>query len=69
MNRKEKINRNIGLTFDFIRQVIDDPKIIDRIPNGTVVEFVDKDFPVLEKKSNKKISKKYLNVRSHLEIE
>ena len=69
MNRKEKINRNIGLTFDFIRQVIDDPKIIDRIPNGTVVEFVDKDFPVLEKKSNIKISKKYLNVRSHLEIE
>lgn len=57
MTRKEKINRNIGLTFDFIRQVIDDPTIINDIPNGATLEFVEKDFPI---KSGTELKGKYI---------
>ena len=74
MTRKEKAQRNIKLTFDFIRQVIDDPKILDKIPNGSVLEFIEK---VPEKKSkavlatskNRKSGKgKFLKVTSHFDV-
>lgn len=57
MTRKEIINRNIGLTFDFLRQVVDDPSIISDIPNGAVLEFVDKDFPI---KNGAQLNNKYI---------
>ena len=71
MTRKEKINRNIGLTFDFIRQVADNPKLLNQIPDGSVLEFVEKDFKMTEKKNptNKKhVRTKYLKVKSLLEV-
>ena len=55
--RKEIVNRNIGLTFDFLRQVIDDPTIINDIPYGAVIEFVDKDFPIKNNLTNKYLIK------------
>ena len=51
------MNRNIGLTFDFLRQVTDDPAIINKIPNGSVLEFVEKDFPI---KKRTTLSNKYI---------
>lgn len=57
MIRKEKINRNIGLTFDFFRQVIDDPSIINNIPDGATLEFVEKDFSI---KSDVELNDKYI---------
>lgn len=69
MTKKERINRNIGLTFDFIRQVIENPKILNDIPNGSELEFVEKDFPKIEKaKGRKSKKKKFLRVTSHLEV-
>ncbi len=72
MTKREKINRNIGLTFDFLRQVIKNPKITAQIPDGAILEFVEKDFSRIEKASGKirtKTSKrKFLRVKSHLEV-
>jgi hypothetical protein len=41
MTRKENAQKNIRLTFDFIRQVIDNPKILDKMPDGSVLDFVE----------------------------
>jgi hypothetical protein len=70
MTKKENINRNIGLTFDFLRQVAKDPSILDKIPDGSTLEFVEKDFSKIEKKdADKTKSKKtFLRVQSNLEI-
>lgn len=72
MTKKERMSRDIGLTFDFLRQVIDNPKILDKIPNGSTLEFVEKDFPQLEKATNqsklKATKRKFLRVKSHLKI-
>ena len=38
--KREKINRKIGLTFDFLRQVVDNPGLINKIPDGSILEFV-----------------------------
>ena len=67
MTKKEKINRNIGLTFDFLRQVAEDPSIIEKIPNGAVLEFIEKDFPIIET-SKQKSKKVYLKVTSKIEV-
>ncbi len=66
MTKKEKINRNIGLTFDFLRQVADKPEITDVIPTGSILEFVEKDFSTVEKVKGKS-KRKYLKVTSQLE--
>jgi hypothetical protein len=66
MTKKEKINRNIGLTFDFLRQVADNPGIIDKIPNGSVLEFIEKDFPTVET-GKRKTKRRYLKVTSQIE--
>lgn len=44
MTKKEKINRNIGLSFDLMRKVADNISLIDNIPNGASIDFIEKDF-------------------------
>jgi hypothetical protein len=72
MTRKEKISKDIHLTFEFLRQVVDNPKILDKIPDGSVLEFVEDDRPQKEKASKKTKAKianrKFLRVRSHFEV-
>jgi len=68
MTKKETINRNIGLTFDFIRQAVNEPDLLNKIPDGFVLEFVKKDFVKKEKKGSGKKKRKYLRVKSRLEI-
>jgi gas vesicle protein len=73
MTRKEKAKKNIRLTFDFIRQVINDPKIVDKLPSGSILEFVENDASPIKKalkKSKSKIGskRKFLRVKSHFEV-
>ena len=67
MTRKETIERNITLTFDFIRKVIADPDILNKISNGSVIEFVGKDFSVREQ-PRKRQRKKYVRVKNEFEV-
>jgi hypothetical protein len=70
MTREEIVNRNIGLTFDFLRQVAKDPSILKNISSGSILEFVEKDFIHLEKeiKLSEDENKKYLIVKTHFEL-
>jgi len=63
MTNKEIVKRNIGLTFDLIRKIIENPDLADRIPDNSVIEFVEKDFEV-RKKAYAKNSKL---IKGHLE--
>lgn len=54
MTKKEYIERNIGITFDFVRHVIDHPELIDTIPDGAELDFVDKDIPFKTKEQIKR---------------
>ncbi len=70
MTKKEAVNRNIGLAFDFIRQAVQEPSLLDAIPDDSILEFVEKDFVKKEKNNSKKIKsqRKYLRVQSRLEL-
>lgn len=54
MTKKEIAGRNIGMTFDLLRQIIDHPEIADTIANGAELDFIDKDMPVIKGKETAK---------------
>jgi beta-xylosidase len=66
MTKKEIVNRNIGLTFDLIQKIIDNPVLADKIPDNSVIEFIEKDFEV-RKKGYAKTSK-LIKVKNEIEI-
>jgi hypothetical protein len=68
MTKKETINRNIGLTFVFIRQAFNEPDLLEKVPDGSTLEFVEKDFIKKEKKGSGKKKRKYLRVKSRFEV-
>ena len=53
MTKKEYIERNVGVTFDFVQHVIDHPELIDSIPDGAELDFIDKDMPAKTKRQVK----------------
>ena len=54
MTKKEYVDRNIGVTFDFVKHVIDHPELMDTIPDGAELDFIDKDLPHKTKGQPKK---------------
>ena len=58
MTNKETVERNIGLTFDFVKHLIDNPEDIKSLPDNFTLEFAEKDFVNKEIKTRKDVSKK-----------
>jgi len=66
MTNKEKINRNIGLSFDFVRYLINNPKEVTKLPNNFEIEFIEKDFRI-ENMIDRK-DKKLIKVKNSFEM-
>jgi len=52
MTTKEIIERNIGLTFDFVNHLIDNSSYLEKLPDNFTIEFVEKDFPKLQRQNS-----------------
>jgi len=68
MTNKEQIQRDIAIAFDFVEQIIDNPGILDKIPDGSAVTFLDSENVKPEKRTGKGTSKKYVKVKRHFEV-
>ena len=67
MTNKETVNRNIGMIFDFAKQIVKEPWIIDKIDDNSTIEFLQKDYP--ERENTKQIiADKYIKVKRHFEL-
>ena len=40
MTKREYAEKNIGMTFDFVKQIIEHPEILDTMPDGAEVDFI-----------------------------
>ena len=58
MRKDEIINRNISLTFDFLRYITEHPEVAERIPDGSELEFIDKGFPLPREDKSREGEKK-----------
>jgi len=67
MTNKETVNRNVGLSFDFIRQIVKNPEMIESIENNSTIEFLQKDYPEREK-TNRIIANKFIKVKRNFEM-
>ena len=68
MTNREQIQRDIAVAFDFIAQIIDDPDLTEKIPDGSVVHFIDNENKKIEKHASLISSKKYVKVKRHFEL-
>ena len=68
MTHKETVERNIGLTFDFVNHLIDNKSEIDKLPNEFNLKFIEKDFPQREylprKSNNTFLQERYVRVKN-----
>ena len=44
MTHKETVERNIGLTFDFVNHLIDNNTELEKLPDKFNLKFIEKDF-------------------------
>jgi hypothetical protein len=68
MTNKEQIQRDIAIVFDFVEQIIDNPNILYKIPEGTEIAFLDDQNLKPEKSIDKGTVKKYVKVKRHFEV-
>ncbi|HHH55366.1 MAG TPA: hypothetical protein ENK91_17040 [Bacteroidetes bacterium] len=67
MTNKETVNRNIGLTFDFARQIIENPELLDKLTDNSTIEFLQKDYP--EREHTKRIiTDRFIKVKRNFEL-
>ncbi len=58
MSHKQNVERDISLTFDFLRYAIDHPEMIDDIPEGSEIEFVGPDVVITQSETEPDTKKK-----------
>lgn len=72
MTHKETIERNIGLTFDFVNYLIENKEEIEKLPDNFKLEFIEKDFPKIEHKqlqtTTPNMQNKYVRVRNSFDV-
>jgi len=68
MTNREQIQRDITVAFDFVEQIINNPELTDKIPEGSVITFIDEENTKIEKHSSKFQQKKYVKVKRHFEV-
>ena len=68
MTNKEQIQRDITIAFDFVEEIIDNPDLLYKIPDGTSVTFLDGENVKPEKLINRGTAKKYIKVKRHFEV-
>ena len=68
MTNKEQIQRDIAIAFDFVEQIIETPDILEKIPDGISVTFLDSENVKPEKSSARDTEKKYVRVKRRFEV-
>jgi len=67
MNNKEHIKKDLVVAFDFVGQILENPELLNEIPDGTEIKFLDDVKPNIEN-PKKSSSKKYVKVKRQFEI-
>ena len=73
MTNKETVTRNIGLTFDFVNHLVDNPILLESLPDKFNLNFVESDFSITTKRKSLRkrktvVNEKYVKVRNTFEF-
>lgn len=68
MQNNEKIKRDLAIGLDFVENLLQNPDLLDEIPNRTTISFLDKSMSKNESLKEQKMNKKYVKVKRDFEI-
>jgi len=72
MTNKELVERKLGLTFDFVSYLIDNPATAESLPDDFEVSFLEKDFQENQNphfaKDHTALKKEYVRVRNNFDL-
>lgn len=68
MTNREQTQRDIAVAFDFIEQIVDNPDLTEKIPDGSAVSFIDNENKKIEKQASRIPSKKYVKVKRYFKL-
>lgn len=68
MKNKEQISRDLDIAFDFVEQIIEDPDLLDKIPDGAEISFLDDENVKFDKRTVREATTKYVKVKRRFEV-
>ncbi|MBI9038617.1 MAG: hypothetical protein JEY97_10830 [Bacteroidales bacterium] len=68
MQNNEKIKKDLAIGLDFVETIIQNPELLDEIPNGTTISFLDKATQKTETKKEQRMKRKYVKVMRKFEL-
>lgn len=68
MSNKEQIQKDIAVALDFVEQIIGSPALIDKIPEGATITFLDEENRKIEEINKTVPKKKYVKVKRYFEV-
>ncbi|MFW6275638.1 MAG: hypothetical protein ACOC2M_03290 [bacterium] len=68
MTNNEKIGRDLAIGLDFIENIIQNPDLLDKIPDGSTISFLDKATPNTEVKEEQNLKRKYVKIKREFEL-
>jgi len=67
MTKKEKIKKDIAVAFDFAEKIVNEPEFLEKISNGSTIQFLEPGVENRERKEEKR-KRKYVRVRNQFEM-
>ena len=68
MQNNEKIKIDLAIGLDFVETIIRNPELLDEIPNGTTISFLDRAALKTETKKEQRMKRKYVKVKRKFEL-
>lgn len=68
MGNNKKIKRDLAVGLDFVENIIQNPELLDNIPDGATITFLDKAAPKTETKEEQKMNRIYVKVKRVFEL-
>ena len=68
MQNNEKIKRDLAIGLDFVETIIQNPELLDEIPNGTTISFLDRATVKTETKEEQRMKRKFVKVERKFEL-
>jgi Flp pilus assembly CpaE family ATPase len=62
MSNREQIQIDIAIGFEFVEKIIQNPELLDQVPNDAEISFLDSGNPKLESPKQENSNKKYVKV-------
>ena len=68
MTNREHIKRDMAIAFDIVEQIIDNPTMLDKIPEDATITFLDEGNKRTEKNTSREPKRMYVKVKRNFEI-